>query len=101
VARDAINERSAVDNWARLWITRGQEAAAVAPEDEVLDDDEFDFELLADDFALESDEEDEAGVDGFEPPSLLADAVASALTPVLASDLASDLALSSDLLSVR
>ena len=67
----------------------------------MLDDEEFDFELLADDFALESDEEDEAGVDAFEPPSLLADPVASALASVLASTLASDLAAPSDLLSVR
>jgi hypothetical protein len=63
----------------------------------VLDDEEFDFEPLVDDFALESDEEDEEGEDGFEPPSLLADAVASALVSVLASALA----LPSDLLSVR
>jgi hypothetical protein len=61
----------------------------------VLDDEEF--ELLADDFALESDEGDEAAVDGFESPLLLADAVASALVSVLASDLA----LPSALLSVR
>jgi hypothetical protein len=60
----------------------------VAPDDDVLDDEEFD--VLDDDFALESDEEedegDEAGVDGVEPPS---DAAAP------------DLALPSDLLSVR
>jgi hypothetical protein len=74
-----------------LWITRGQEAAAVALDDEVLDDDvlddEDDVELV--DFVPESDEEDDvdvAGVDGVEPPS---DAVAPAL------------ALPSDLLSVR
>jgi hypothetical protein len=71
-----------------LWITRGQEAAAVALDDEVLDDDD-DVELV--DFVPESDEdedddEDEAGVAGVEPPS---DAVAPAL------------ALPSDLLSVR
>jgi hypothetical protein len=69
-----------------LWITRGQEAAAVALDDEVLDDDD-DVELV--DFVPESDEEDDedvAGVDGVEPPS---DAVAPAL------------ALPSDLLSVR
>ncbi len=66
----------------------------------MLDDEEFDFELPADDFALESDEEDEAGVDVFESPLLLADAVASALVSVLTSALAlpSD---ASDLLSVR
>jgi hypothetical protein len=79
-----------------MWITRGQEAAAVAPDDEVLDDEEFDFELLADDLAPESDEEDEEG-DDFEPLSPPADAVASDF----ASDLASVLALPSDLLSVR
>jgi hypothetical protein len=72
-----------------LGITRGQEAAAVALDDEVLDDDD-DVELV--DFVPESDEEDddddedEAGVAGVEPPS---DAVAPAL------------ALPSDLLSVR
>jgi hypothetical protein len=69
-----------------LWITQGQEAAAVALDDEVLDDDD-DVELA--DFVPESDEEDDedvAGVDGVEPPS---DAVAPAL------------ALPSDLLSVR
>jgi hypothetical protein len=78
---------------ASLWITRGQDAAAVALDDEVLDDDEFD--VLDDDFALESDDEDdeaddedEAGVD-VEPPS---DAAAPALA--LPSEL-------SDLLSVR
>lgn len=66
----------------------------------MLDDEEFDFELPADDFALESDEEDEVGVDVFGSPLLLADAVASALVSVLTSALAlpSD---ASDLLSVR
>lgn len=64
----------------------------MALDDEVLDDEEFDVELV-DDFALESDEEDdedEAGVAGVEPPS--EDAAAPALA--LPSE-------TSDLLSVR
>ena len=84
-----------MDNFHGLWITQG--AAAAAPADEVLDDDGFGVELLADDFAPESDEDDEAAA---APASDLV----SDLAPDLASALASDLAasdLASDLLSVR
>jgi hypothetical protein len=86
VGRWAIKRLRAVDKPARLWITRGQDAAAVALDDEVLDDDEFD---VLDDFALESDEDEDAADDDVEPPS---DAAAPALA--LPSE-------PSDLLSVR
>jgi len=74
-----------------LWITRGQGAAAVALDDEVLgEDDDVELDDLApesdDEDDGEEDDEDEAGVDGVELPS---DAAAPAL------------ALPSDLLSVR
>ena len=73
-----------VDNLGALWIS--QEAAAVALDDEVLDDE--DVEPLVDDFALESDDEDEADDEDGEDE---ADAAAVLSSFALAPDLASDL----------